>query len=87
MNIDKNGYLMKLFNKSEAKKKSFDSVFDKVQKIQDGRHENPRWRLISGISFMSISSIDFKKWRGDGQKMPSLNRVNPWTTKLLTVTN
>ena len=44
-------------------------------------------RLISGVSFMSISFIDFKKRRGGGvfdapltvqgrPKKPSLNRVN-----------
>ena len=49
-------------------------------------------RLISGVSFMSISSIMYEKWRGEGgggrltppplpqlrdaKKKPSLNRVN-----------
>ena len=46
-------------------------------------------RLISGASFMFISSIVFKKWRGGGRltpppvqgrpKKPSLNRVKAVT--------
>ena len=91
-----------------SEKVSFDSVLTKSE-IQEGRHENPRWRLsdvtwrhtwgmivaidlshlISGVSFMSISFIVFKKWRWgrtfdaapppppvQGRpKKPSLNRV------------
>ena len=37
-------YLMKFFNKFEAKKKVL-TAFWQSPKIQDGRHENPRWRL------------------------------------------
>ena len=47
LNIDKTDYiiyLMKLFNKFEAKK-SVLTAFWQSPKIQDGRHENPRWRL------------------------------------------
>ena len=47
LNIDKTdhiGYLMKLFNKFEAKKYVL-TAFWQSPKIQDGRHENPRWRL------------------------------------------
>ena len=83
MNIDKTdymSYLMKLFNKFEAKQVL--TAFWRSMKIQDGRHENPRWRLsdvmwrhswdmifisrrlINGVNFMSIPSIVFKKWRG-----------------------
>ena len=47
LNIDKmeyKSYLMKLFSKIEAKN-SVLTAFWQSPKIQDGRHENPRWRL------------------------------------------
>ena len=47
MNIDKTdyiSYLMKLFNKFEAKKEVL-TAFWQSPKIQDGRHENPKRRL------------------------------------------
>ena len=89
MNIDKTDYIsypMNLVNKFEVKKKMA------TMKIQNGALVTSQQRydssnrfisrhLISGVSFMSISSIVFKKW-GGGHLMPppmsrdgSLNRV------------
>ena len=90
LKIDKTDYiscLMKLFNKFEAKKHKFWQGLDKVRKSK-----MDAIRLISGVSFMSIFFIAFKKRRGGGAfdapplspvqgrpKKPSLNRVdNDW---------